>query len=139
MLHLSALDAEDLPALSVQMQDAVARFGDMVWAPKRRQFALLANRFAWDAMPDKQRRRTGLRFNHVTSVKRTGPEALAKDSILSILALTFEPETKKGLAGILTLHCSGGHSIALSVECVDVQLDDLGPAWATSHEPQHGG
>jgi hypothetical protein len=137
LLHLTAFDADDLNAISAQLQDALARFGDMAFAAKRRQFALVANRFAWDALPEKQRRRTGLRINYVTAAKRSGPATPAKDTIFSILAITFAQTSKDDPAGILTLEFAGGHRIALAVECIDMQLDDLGPAWSTAKEPQH--
>lgn len=137
MLHLAAFDADDIPALSAQMQDAVIRVEDIRWSSQHRQFLLVANRYAWDAPGEKQRRRTGLRFNFVKSVKRSGPKALARNGVLSLLAMNFEADTDDKLSGTITLLCSGGHSIRLDVECVDVQLDDLGPAWGTSQEPQH--
>lgn len=138
MLHLTAFDADDLGAISAQMQDAVVRFGDAQYVSKKRVFALMANRFAWDSLPEKQRRRSGLRFNHVLSAKRAGPKAIVPDSILSLLAITFVAGAVKGdPGGVITLEFSGGHRLALEVECVDVQFDDLGPAWSTDHEPQH--
>ena len=138
MLHLTAFDAEDLSAISAQMQDAVLRFGDSKFMAKQRVFALMANRFAWDSLPEKQRRRSGLRFNYVLSARRMGPKAIVQDTILSLLAITFVAAPSKGdPAGVITLEFSGGHRMALEVECVDVQLDDLGPAWGSEHEPHH--
>ena len=138
MLHLTAIDAEDLPALSAQMQDAVIRVADIHWSVTQKRFIMVANRYAWDAPEEKQRRRSGLRFNFIKNVRRAGPKGLVRNGVLSLLAMTFEADKKDALSGFITLQCSGGHSIRLEVECVDVQLDDLGPAWGTSQEPQHG-
>jgi hypothetical protein len=139
MLHLTAFDAEDLAAVSAQMQDAVLRLGDVAWSPARKTFAFVANRFAWDALPEKQRRRTGLRFNYVTAARRQLPANAAADMVLALLIITFEPKGGKDkLSGTVTLSFSGGHAIALDVEVIDVQLDDLGAAWAASSEPSHG-
>ena len=138
MLHLTALDADDLPALSAQMQDAVIRVADIHWSVTQKRFLMVANRYAWDAPEEKQRRRSGLRFNFVRNVRCAGPKGLVRNGVLSLLALTFEADKKDRLSGFITLQCSGGHSIRLEVECIDVQLDDLGPAWGTPHEPQHG-
>ena len=69
MLKLSALDLEDLAVISAQMQDAVLLAGDMRYDPKRKLFVLIANRFAWDEADTPQRRRTGLHFGRVLSVK----------------------------------------------------------------------
>ena len=138
MLKLAALDADDLAVISAQMQDAVLRLGDIRYHKKLMKFALVANRFAWDAHPEKQRRRTGVRFNHVLQAKRFTIAAVAPDTILSLLAITHEDAAGKNDPAVqLTLHFSGGHKFKLVAECIDVQLDDLGPAWGASSEPQH--
>jgi hypothetical protein len=136
LLHLTAFDVEDLAVISAQMQDAVIRFGDIKYLIRQRQFALVANRFAWDASPSRERRRSGLQVTDVTGVKRQGPEQPAADTILSLLAITFSPDTSD-LGGTLTFAFSGGHAIALNVDCIDIHLDDLGPAWSTEREPAH--
>lgn len=135
MLHLTAIDADDLPVLSAQMQDAVLKVGDMMYLPKRRTFACVANRFAWDALPEKTRRRSGLRINNVLAARRLHPKPVSNGSILSLLNMDFVPSDE--LAGTVTLHFSGGHAIAFDVDSLDVQLDDLGPVWGTQLEPSH--
>ena len=138
MLHLTAFDAEDLGVISAQMQDAVIRFADVGYLKRQRRFALVANRFAWDQLPAKERRRTGLSFNGVTRVRRQGPQEPDALTILSLLAITFTPTANaEELGGVITLTFSGGHVIALDVEVIDVALDDLGPAWSTDATPEH--
>lgn len=139
MLHLTAFDADDLQAISANLQDAVIRRADMAWQPQRRQFAMVANRFAWDALPHTQRRRSGVHFNYVTRVRQNMPESLPRDGVLSLLSVAFEPAAGDGISGTVMLAFSGGHRVALDVECLDVQLDDLGPAWAARNEPHHDG
>ena len=139
MLHLTAFDAEDLGVISAQMQDAVIRFADVGYLKRQRRFALVANRFAWDQLPAKERRRSGLTFNGVTRVRRQGPQEPDALTILSLLAITFTPVAgTEELGGVITLTFSGGHVIALDVEVIDVALDDLGPAWSTDATPEHG-
>ena len=139
MLHLTAFDAEDLGVISAQMQDAVIRFADVGYLKRQRRFALVANRFAWDQLPARERRRTGLTFNGVTRVRRQGPQEPDALTILSLLAITFTPVSgTEELGGVITLTFSGGHVIALDVEVIDVALDDLGPAWSTDATPEHG-
>ena len=43
----------------------------------------------------------------------------------------------EGPEGTLELVLSGNASIALDVECVEVQLADTGGAWETSLKPRH--
>jgi hypothetical protein len=134
-LHLTALDTDDLTALSAQLQDAVLKVGDMVLDAKRKTFACVLNRFAWDALPAKTRRRSGLRINHVVAARRKHPKTVTADTVLSLLAITFT--AKDDIAGTLTVQFSGGHAIALDVDSIDMQLDDLGPRWGTQNEPGH--
>ena len=135
MLRLQADDAEDLSVISAQMQDAVLKRADMQFDAKRRRFALVANRFAWEALPQKERRRTGLHFDDVTSVKVSGFEKAQASAILSVLAISFEPAD--GLSGHVTINFSAGKQIRLAVDCLNVTMDDLGGAWSAIDVPDH--
>lgn len=136
MLKLTALDAEDLAVISAQMQDAVLRVGDIAYTPKKKLFALVANRFAWDEARTQQRRRTGLHFGRVTAVKTLRIRQPEPDVILSLLSIGFV-ETDAP-SGEIVLTFSGGATIRLAVECIEASLKDLGPAWETQHRPSHG-
>jgi hypothetical protein len=135
VLKLAALDPEDLAVISAQMQDAVMLVGDMTYTPKRKQFALVANRYAWDAAEERQRRRTGLHFDRVTAVKTINIARHEKDEVLSLLSVTFA-ETDAP-SGEVLLTFSGGATVRLMVECLECQMADLGPAWGTASTPQH--
>ena len=135
MLKLSALDIEDLAVISAHMQDAVLRVGDMGYSPKRRQFALVANRFAWDKAQTPERRRTGLHFDRVLSVKTLNIDLAQKDEVLSLLSVSFA-ETDAP-AGEVLLSFSGGATVRLMVECLECQMADLGPAWSAVGVPHH--
>lgn len=115
------------------------QLADLSYQKKPRIFAGVANRFAWDAAPDAVRRRSGFRVNGVLAVRRQGPQHLARTTVLSLLSLGF---TAKGdaddPAGTLLFTFAGGHSLALDVECIDMQLDDLGPQWQAAAIPNHG-
>ena len=134
VLKLAALDADDLAVISAQMQDAVIRLGDITHVKARRQLALLANRFAWDA-GERQRRRTGLHFDRVTAVKTQNIRQNDKTAIVELLAITFEEG--EAPSGAILLTFAGGGTIRLEVECIEASLKDLGPAWATEHQPAH--
>ncbi len=134
LLKLAALDADDLAVISAQMQDAVLRVGDITHLKARRQFALLANRFAWES-GERQRRRTGLHFDRVASVKVQNIRQDDADAIIALLAITFEQSAPP--SGAITLAFAGGGTIRLEVECIEASLKDLGPAWATANQPSH--
>ena len=139
-LKLMALDEEDLAILSAHVQDAVLKVGDITWLPKERRVVLAVNRFAWEATSGRrssehQRRRSALRFDRVSSVSSTGVDRNADEKVLSLLALRFEP--KQSPSGDLLLDFAGGATMRLGVECLEVELTDLGPAWSTDHAPRH--
>jgi hypothetical protein len=135
MLRLTARDTDDLAVISAHMQDAVVKLDDISFNSKRRQFVLVANRFAWDAAPEKQRRRAGLHFESVLAVQRAGFANTGNETILSLLAITFAPTESP--AGFVLLAFSAGHSVRLEVECLDAVMADIGPAWSTDFQPDH--
>ncbi len=152
-LKLIALDADDLAVVSAHLQDAVIRLGDMAFQRAHKRFACVLNRFDWvgaiknathneSGTPSGdtlQRRRSGLRFERVTGVRVKGIEQSATDTVLSLLALSFTPDDGSGPGGVMTLQFSGNATIELDVECIEIELKDLGAAWAARARPEHPG
>jgi len=140
MLKLTALDADDLAVISAHMQDAIARIGDMTFLRRQGTFALVANRFVWtgedDGAPVGQRRLTGLSINRVRRARTQRLRQGAPDAVISLLAITFEPDAE-GAGGTIVLTLSGGGAIRLAVECIEVQMSDMGEEWQTGRVPHH--
>lgn len=141
-LKLIALDPEDLRVLSCHLQDAVIRVGDMAYLRRDMRFAAIANRFDWehavkDASGDYQRRRAGVRFERVKAARVHGFDPQQKDTVLALLAVTFEAGEEP--SGVVMLHFAGGGAVRLEVECIEAELRDLGAAWRTPSKPAHAG
>lgn len=147
-LKLIALDAEDLTILAAHLQDAVATVGEMIFQPKERRFVILLNRFDWtdevdpkavDFSTDGIRRRAALRVEQVAKAQVQGIDLKAKGAVINVLTVVFEPDTDaaRAPAGTLTLVCAGDVAVRLHVECIELQLEDLGPAWAAKAKPNH--
>lgn len=140
-LKLMALDAEDLEIISAHCQDAVLRLEDIGYVKKSRRFAIILNRFDWETAlktgKDHQlrRRRSALRFECVDQAEHINLKAKQKDHTLKLLAIKFE-ETNAP-SGVLSLIFSGDCEIKLSVECIEVELNDLGAMWETKNLPDH--
>ncbi len=137
-LRLVALDREDLEVVSCHMQDAIIRVGDMAFLPAVHRFALVAARFDWchSAKTGKvERARTGLHFDCVRRVQRSGFDPGEADTILNVLSIVFE-ETDTP-AGHVTITFSGGAALRLEVECLDAQLRDMGDRWGARATPAH--
>lgn len=140
-LKLVALDKEDLEVISAHCQDAVLRLDDIGYVQKSRRFVIMLNRFDWETAlktgKDHQlrRRRAALRFECVDHAEHTNLKAKPKDHTLKLLAIKFE-ETETP-SGVLSLIFSGDCEIKLSVECIEIELKDLGAMWETKTMPDH--
>ena len=146
-LKLIALDREDLSVISAHFQDAVFRVADMAYLPRENRFAAVGNRFDWAVTlkasaktknPGFERRRSGLRIDRVLDAKIQGVDLQDPSLTLALLAIGFEPGTRPdAVEGRVTLTLSGGAAIRLMVECLEVEMKDLGGAWSAKKSPKH--
>jgi hypothetical protein len=139
-LRLAAIDEEDLAVVSAHVQDAVLKVGDMVYLPRERRFALAMNRFAWEKTAEGGRRgherhRTALIFDRVKSVRTSGIDRKRPDTVLELLAVSFDATDAP--AGRVMLVFAGGGAVQIEVEVIEARLADLGAAWAARAKPTH--
>ena len=121
--------------ISAILQDALIPVSEMAYLPDERRFALVANRFRWEAPHDRprenfERRLTGLSIGGVTAVRRRGFRPGDPTRILALLAL-------RRVAGALQLDFAGGAAIQLETGEILCHLDDLGEPWPTRWQPRH--
>jgi hypothetical protein len=139
LLKLVALDRDDVEVVSAHLQDAIVKVADIHWRPAENRVVLGLNRFDWEAVhctePEFRRRRAALRFDRVSACKCRDLSAVQKDQVLNLLAVEFEAKDEP--AGTVTLVFSGGGALRLEVECLEVELADLGPCWGTDCCPEH--
>jgi hypothetical protein len=139
LLKLVALDGDDIEVLSAHLQDAVVKAADIHWRPTEKRLVLGLNRFDWDAAngspPNFRRCRAVLRFERVSACKCRNCAATQTEQVLNLLAVSFEPKDQP--SGVVVLTFSGGAALRLEVECVEAELVDLGPSWATDCCPAH--
>jgi hypothetical protein len=142
-LRLRAEDAEDLSVIAACLQDAIVAVGAMTYSPKRRRFALLPNRFCWEAEAGRRFARRlhrrvlcGLHFDGVLSVRIQGIDRGQTDRVLDLLTIGFTPGPDAG--GTVVLLFAGGSAVKLDVECIECQLRDLGEPWPVPLKPDHG-
>lgn len=126
-LNLGALDAEDLEVISSLVQDALFAITDMQWRPGERRLAFLLNRFRWEdegrARHGPERVRTVLVIDDVLAVASTGIDREDRDTVLSVLSLSFAPGEDG--AGHVTVTLAGDGGIRARVETLDVSLRDV--------------
>ncbi len=125
-LKLVALDRDDVEIISTHLQDSVLKVADIRWRADE-------NRLVLD--PEFRRRRAVLRFDRVLNLKCRNVDPRDGEAVLNLLAVEFS-ETDPP-AGVVTLLFSGGAALRLEVECLEVELSDLGPVWTTAACPSH--
>jgi len=140
-LRLMVEDADDLNVLSSVLQDAIAQIGDFAYIPQQRRFAFVANRFIWENAREKKRGpfarvRAGCHFDDVVSAQQMNLRPDAKEGVVDLLAIRFEPGEDG--AGIVTLDFAGGGAIRLEVESLNAQAADISAPWLTQAKPDHG-
>ena len=136
-LRLVALDDDDLAVVSANLQDALIAVGDMAYLPQAKRFALVGKRFDWVKAGAGviERCATGLHFERVLGVSRTGFTQDESERVLNLLAVHFEPGDVPG--GTIALTFSGGAGVRLDVECLEAQMRDLGDRWECDKKPAH--
>jgi hypothetical protein len=136
-LRLRALDPDDLVVVSAALQDAVFPVTEIVWQKSKRRFALLVNRFRWEA-PGAERVQSLIAVEDAQSVRSQGFDASDKDLVLSLLAVEWSPGEDG--AGRLTLVLAGDGAIEIAVEALEITLRDVTrPYRAVSGKtPGHG-
>jgi hypothetical protein len=139
LLKLVALDRDDMEVVSAHLQYAVVKAADIHWRPGENRVVVGLNRFDWEAAhctaPQFRRRRAALRFDRVSACRCRNLDAVHKDQVLNLLAVEFEPTDQPG--GVVTFTFSGDGALRLEVECLEVELADLGPCWGTDCCPEH--
>src|SRR5579885_3003275 len=156
-LKLRARDAGDLETIAVVVQDALVPLSEIRYLPRERRFALMLNRFRWEAAPKGdgaaatapspagaarrdaryadpapafERVHAALVFDEVKAAKRRGLETAAKGGILELLTISHE-------APFVLLSFSGAAAIRLEVDRLSCHLEDIGEPWPTIWRPAH--
>lgn len=144
-LRLLAQEGGDLPVIAALVQDAIFPITEMTWSRKSRRFALLLNRFRWEdrAAAEREKRpyervRSLLTFENVLAVRSQGIDRGDRDTILSLLSLTFHPEAEG--AGRIELVLAGDGAVELQVEAMEAVLQDVSRPYAapSGKVPGHG-
>ena len=148
-LRLLAADEDDLAVASALLQDAIIPGVDISFNRDDRQFILIANRFCWEqsalkditsagGKPVHERRLCAVRLSHVVSVQRQNWPDNHKEVLFNMLAL-HQPDMAEtgGTVQQLQMDFSGGVSLRMTVDKLDLIVADLNAGHPTSLYPQH--
>jgi hypothetical protein len=148
-LRLLARDGDDVAVVSALLQDAIIPGADMEYNHKNNQFIIVANRFCWEipplagvtsiaGRPVHERRLCGVRIGNVTAVQHYNWPQMRQDTLFNLLALRHvdmaeQAEKRTGLQ----FEFSGGSSLRLITDRIDITLADLDAGHPTSLQPAH--
>jgi hypothetical protein len=133
-LRLLAEDIEDLSVIAAALQDAVTKIGDIKYEKASRRLTIAFNRYRWEGEGG-ERVRSALQLGSVLGVEGRKLRPGAKDAVVELLTLTFEPGEAPG--GLLTFSFAGGGDLRATLECVDLILADISAPWSTLRTPRH--
>lgn len=144
-LRLKAQDAGDVQVISAVLQDAVFPITEMRFQARQRRFAILMNRFRWEDAGNAQKRarpvervQSLLTVEDVVKVATQGIDRQDKDTVLSLLSVTWE--AGEDGTGRLVLTLAGDGGLALDVEALDVTVRDVTRPYraVSGRTPDHG-
>lgn len=119
----------DIETVSALLQDATLRLADIGYDRKARRLACLVNRYRREADAP-SRIRCAFRIETVDAVQRAGwPND--PGAVTAILSLAMDGDW-------LVITCGGGIAIRARIEVIELVLEDMGEAWATTRVPDHG-
>ena len=138
VLRLLAEDAEGLGIIASAVQDSLVKPQDLKLDSRSRTFGMEINRFQWERAGKRMpffRSRAVLAFAGVQGV-RSRAVSRDIDAVHSLIDIRFAAASEAP-AGAITLVFAGDTQVELNVECIDVTLVDIGPAWPTRRKPDH--
>ena len=128
-LYLGAVTPEDLEVISSILQDGIFFVKDFAWLKKKRQVAVLINRFRWEnksaytmkkTIPE--RVRSLLIVDNVSNVSFKGIDRSDRNAPLNLLKLDLN-QSKNSI--FLTLLLSDFGAIRCEVEALELSIKDV--------------
>tara|TARA_B100000963_G_scaffold283072_1_gene251728 strand:- start:89 stop:577 length:489 start_codon:yes stop_codon:yes gene_type:complete len=128
-LNLGALTPEDLEIMSSILQDGIFFIKDLAWSNKKRQVAILVNRFRWENKSEYMVKKTLpervnslLIIDNVLNVSSQGVDRSDINAPLNLLKLDLK-QSRNSL--FLTLLLSDFGAIRCEVEAIQLCMKDV--------------
>ena len=139
-LKLLATSDKDLRVIAAHLQDSIVSPKDIANLKQNRIFLIQLNRFMWEDVErgifrKNKRIRTVLKFDNVIGVLSKNINIKNKREFLDFL--TIETSLLPDKSYEIKLIFSGDAVIKVTVEVIDVTLDDQGSPWESKTAPKH--
>jgi hypothetical protein len=146
-MRLLAQDRDDLNILSGHAQDLIIVSADLAYLAQARRFVILGRRFIRDGNPlSPMRVACALRFENVTAVRGRGFDPSTRDLVLNLLQIapippmgpaSGPPSGPEDIAAV-ELIFSGDKALRLSLDGLEIWLEDQGLPYPARAVPDHG-
>jgi hypothetical protein len=138
-MRLLAQDRDDLTILSGHAQDLIIVSADLAYLAQARRFVILGRRFMHDSDPSSPMRiACALRFENVTAVRGRGFDPTARDLVLNLLQIAPVPASGPEDVEAVELIFSGDRALRLSLDGLEIWLEDQGNPYPARAVPDHG-
>lgn len=135
LLHIN--EPEQIKIMSAHLQDVIIKTSDIKFLEKKRCFAMVGNRFCWEANEGENYRiLCGFHFDCVEKVSYRGFKQSDDGLALNLLAICFEAGELP--SGVVQLIFADNCEVQLEVESVQAFLQDVSEKWQVKTRPQHG-
>ena len=139
-LKLLATSDKDLRVIAAHLQDSIVLPKDVANLKKNRIFLIQLNRFIWEDVEKgdfrkNKRIRTVLKFDNVIDVLSKNINIENNKHFLDFLTIESNVLPDKNYE--IKLIFSGDSVIKVTVEVIDVTLDDQGTPWESKTAPKH--
>ena len=128
-LYLGAVTSEDLEIISSILQDGIFAIKDLAWSKKKRQLAVLINRFRWEnkskyilEKSHPERVRSLLIVDNVLNISSQGIDRSNINVPLSLLKLDLNQSKN---STFLTLLLSDFGAIRCEIEAIELFVKDV--------------
>ncbi len=128
-LYLGALTPDDVDVISTILQDSIFYINDMAWLKKKRQVAVLVNRFRWENKSEyieqnsaPERVKSLLIIDNVLNISSQGIDRSDSSAPLNLLNLDLK-KTKKNM--FLTLILSNFGAIRFELDAIELSIKDV--------------
>lgn len=128
-LYLGAFTPDDVEVISTILQDGIFFINDLAWFKKKRQVAVLVNRFRWENKSEyieqnsaPERVKSLLIIDNVLNISSQGINRSDSIAPLNLLNLDLK-KTKKNI--FLTLLLSNFGAIRFELDAIELSIKDV--------------
>ena len=135
-LKLKFLDKDDIKIFSTLCQDGIFSINEIIFNQSEKILLATFSRFCWEFIEKKTKNQTfyrvvsGIRICNINKINYINKDNIGSSKFINLLSVDY-CENK------LTLNFSSDFTIKLSVEKIEIFLDDIDMPWPTVKKPIH--